>query len=120
MTVTPGLSFGRAMVMAQSATAVPHRRARPSGSANLSDARILGSWQSRARAAPGPWPGGGRRGLDKAVASQQGRRVGLSWSVGRAMDLPADESTSAATQWLQQALKQGAGGRLSLDLGGSW
>jgi hypothetical protein len=36
------------------------------------------------------------------------------------MNLPADESTSPATQWLQQALQQGVGGRLRLDLGGSW
>jgi hypothetical protein len=71
-----------------------------------------GSWRSRARAARGRWPGGGCRGLDNAVASQQGRRVGLSWPVGRAMDLPADESTSPASQGLQQ----GAGGRLSLPL----
>jgi hypothetical protein len=35
------------------------------------------------------------------------------------MNLPADESTSATSQGLQQALKQGAGGRLRLDLGGS-
>jgi hypothetical protein len=35
------------------------------------------------------------------------------------MDLPVDESTSAAAHWLQQALKQRAGGRLGLDLGGS-
>ena len=35
------------------------------------------------------------------------------------MDLPADESTSPATQWLQQELQRGAGGRLGLDLGGS-
>ena len=35
------------------------------------------------------------------------------------MNLPVDESTSPATQWLQQALKQGAGVRLGLDLGGS-
>jgi hypothetical protein len=32
------------------------------------------------------------------------------------MNLPADESTSATSQ----GLKQGAGGRLRLDLGGSW
>jgi hypothetical protein len=76
-----------------------------------------GSWQSRARAARGRRPRGGCSGLDMAMASQQGRRVGLSWPVGRAMNLPADESTPAATLWLQQALKQGAGGRL--DLGGS-
>jgi hypothetical protein len=36
------------------------------------------------------------------------------------MNLPADESTPAATQGLQQALKQGAGGWLGLDFGGSW
>jgi hypothetical protein len=36
------------------------------------------------------------------------------------MNLPADESTPATSQGLQQALKQGAGGRLGLDLGGSW
>jgi hypothetical protein len=54
-----------------------------------------------------------------AVASQQGRRVGLSWPVGRAMNLPADESTSATSQERQQVLKQGAGRGLGLDLGGS-
>jgi len=64
-------------------------------------------------------PCGVFRGLDNAATSQQGRRVGLSCPVRRAMDLPVDESTPAATQWLQQALKQGAGGRLGLDLGGS-
>jgi hypothetical protein len=36
------------------------------------------------------------------------------------MDLPVDESTSPASQGLQQALEQGAGGRLGLELGGSW
>jgi hypothetical protein len=35
------------------------------------------------------------------------------------MNLPADESTLPATQWLEQAPQQGAGGRLRLDLGGS-
>jgi hypothetical protein len=35
------------------------------------------------------------------------------------MDLPVDESTSAATAGRQQALSQRAGGRLRLDLGGS-
>jgi ABC-type branched-subunit amino acid transport system ATPase component len=47
------------------------------------------------------------------------RLIGLSRPVGRAMDLPVDESTSAAAHWLQQALKQRVGGRLGLDLGGS-
>ena len=36
------------------------------------------------------------------------------------MNLPAGESTPATSQRLQQALKQGAGGRLGLNLGGSW
>jgi hypothetical protein len=35
------------------------------------------------------------------------------------MNLPADESTSPATQWLQQALTQGPGEELGLDLDGS-
>jgi hypothetical protein len=61
---------------------------------------------------------GGCSGLDMAVASQQGRRVGLNWPVGRAMNPPTDESTSAAQQ-LQQLLQQPAGGRLGLNLGGS-
>ena len=86
--------------------------------------QMLGSWgwllAVRARATRSRWPCGGHSGLDMAVASQQGRRVGLSWPVGRAMDLPVDESTSPATQGLQQALQQGAGGRLRLDLGGFW
>jgi hypothetical protein len=35
------------------------------------------------------------------------------------MDLPADESTPAAAQGWRQALQQGPGGRLDLELGGS-
>jgi len=119
MAVTAGLSFGRAMVMTQAATAVPTTAPTvgPAIGVGLTDSMLWsrGSWQSRARAAPGRWPGGGCRGLDNVVASQQGRRVGLSWPVGSAMDLPADESTSATSQGLQQ----GPGGGLGLDLGGS-
>jgi hypothetical protein len=35
------------------------------------------------------------------------------------MNLPADESTPATSQGLQQVPKQGPGGRLGLELGGS-
>jgi hypothetical protein len=35
------------------------------------------------------------------------------------MNLPADESTPAAPQWLQQVLSRGPGEGLGLDLGGS-
>jgi hypothetical protein len=59
-------------------------------------------------AACGRRPWGVFSGLDNPAASQQGRRVGLSCPVRRAMNLPADESTSAATQRLQQALYKAA------------
>jgi hypothetical protein len=123
MAVTPGLSFGRAMVMTQAATTMSTTvpTVGPAIGVGLTYSMLWseGSLRSRARAACGRWPGGRCRGLDMAVASQQGRRVGLSWPDGRAMNLPVDESTSPASQGLQQALQQGAGGRLRLDLGGS-
>jgi hypothetical protein len=119
MAVTPGLSFGRAMGMTQAATAVPTTAPTvgPAIGVSLTDGMLWcqGSLRSPGAGGAWRWPCGGCRGLDKAVASQQGRRVGLSWPVGRAMNLPADESTSATSQRLQQ----GAGGRLRLDLGGS-
>jgi hypothetical protein len=123
MSVTPGLSFGRAMLMTQSATAVTNTvpTVGPAIEVGLTYQMLgpRGNSRSQPWAAHSRRPCGGCRGLDNAATSQQGRRVGLSCPVRRAMDLPVDESTPAATQWLQQALKQGAGGRLGLDLGGS-
>ena len=124
MAVIPGLSSGRAHGHDPVGHHDAHHRAhRRTGHRSWSDrqhARVPGLLAVRARAARHRWPGGGCSGLDNTVASQQGRRVGLSRPVGRAMDLPVDESTSPATQGLQQALQQGAGGRLRLDLGGFW
>jgi hypothetical protein len=122
VSVTPRLGFWRAMVMTQAVTAVPTTAptvGRPSELPNLQHALVPGLL-----AVPGPggaWPVALRRMQrpDMAVVSQQGHQFGLSWPVGRAMNLPADESTSATNQGLQQALKQGAGGGLGLDLGGS-
>jgi hypothetical protein len=111
------------MVMTQAATAVTTTAptAGPAIGVGLAYSMLWfqGCWQSRARAARGRRPCGGYSGLDNAGASQQGRRVGLSWPVGRAMNLPADESTPAAPQWLQQLLSRGPGEGLGLDLGGS-
>src|SRR5215218_6387894 len=122
MSVTPGLSFGRAMVMTQAATAVTNTvpTVGPAIGVGLTYQMLGPRGYSRSQ----PWaahsrrPCGVFRGLDNAATSQQGRRVGLSCPIRRAMDLPVDESTPAATQWLQQALKQGAGGRLGLTSGG--
>src|SRR4029453_4670777 len=119
-----GCRLGGPMGMTQSATTMPTTAPTvgPAIGAGLTDSMLgsRGSWRSRARAGGPRGPGGGWSGLDNTGASQQGRRVGLSRPVGRAMDLPVDESTSPATQGLQQALQQGAGGRLRLDLGGFW